>query len=326
MMKAWILYPSTTPKGHNAFSWFVDAAAKYGVELQVKFFEELSLEQIPCDLDFVIMRGYEFKLSRFFEARGIPVFNSTESMALSRDKVATHRILEKEGLPTPKSLFFGAELSLKERVLPLGNGLDFSYKSVAAYFKSDVFVAKQISGSKGENVYLVHDEAEFMDAMNECSLNLRLSDKRLEKIEDFDDALLNEVFFQEYISSSYGRDVRVWVVGEEVVGCVLRHNEKSFKSNFAQGGSADAFELPKAAGELAVKASIALGLTCSGVDLLFLGEDSFGNQKFTVCEVNGNAGFRTAALVNEKSGRHADNQISNVDIPEKFILEILRSL
>ena len=49
--------------------------------------------------------------------------------------------------------------------------------------------------------------------------------------------------------------------------------------------------------DIAIKAAKVLGLDFAGVDLLFVGKDAEGQDLFTVCEVNGNAGFRTASIV-----------------------------
>ena len=99
-----------------------------------------------------------------------------------------------------------------------------------------------------------------------------------------------EPVLQEFVATSSGRDIRVWVTGDEVAGHVLRYNPSSFKSNFAAGGSFRQIPLPPAAASLAVAAARACGLFFAGVDLLFDGQNGF-----KVCEVNGNAGFRTAS-------------------------------
>ena len=74
---------------------------------------------------------------------------------------------------------------------------------------------------------------------------------------------------QEFVATSSGRDIRVWVTGDEVAGHVLRYNPSSFKSNFAAGGSFRQIPLPPAAASLAVAAARACGLFFAGVDLLF---------------------------------------------------------
>ena len=92
---------------------------------------------------------------------------------------------------------------------------------------------------------------------------------------------------QQYIASSFARDIRAYIVGDKVAAAMLRHNESGdFRANVAQGGKADAYTLSEAQAALAVKTAQLLGCTFAGVDLLF-GE----NGEMTVCEVNSNAHF-----------------------------------
>ena len=100
---------------------------------------------------------------------------------------------------------------------------------------------------------------------------------------------------QQYISRSFGRDVRVWVIGNSVAGSVLRYSDTSFLSNYAQGGEDMQYEIDSEIKDLALRSTQALGLEFAGVDILF---DEGG---YTVCEVNGNAGFRTISSVSDKN-------------------------
>ena len=98
--------------------------------------------------------------------------------------------------------------------------------------------------------------------------------------------------FQKFVSTSYGKDVRVIVIGGEVVGGMIRQSENDFRSNVAAGGRAEKYELSGEIKEIALKAHKALGLDYSGVDILF-GE----NGKPIVCEVNSNAFFKSFEAV-----------------------------
>lgn len=323
-MRFLILYPNSTPRESNAFGWFIEVGKKLGIDVLVGFFEDydklleidrlsdLHLDKLP---DVVLMRGYDFPLSLYFEERGVRVVNTALAMALSRNKVATGLLLENNGIAMPRTLFLGNVLldrSISKDIYPEsllgGNAIFvdafspnddlsntcFLYKNISEYFASEIFVLKQISGSKGENVYLIHNEHELLSAVQECQRNVNRDE--LLNI-DMQELVRNHILFQEYIENSCGKDVRVWVIGDEVVGSVLRHNEKSFKSNYAQGGSADRFDLSQSGRDIAIKAAKVLGLDFAGVDLLFVGKDAEGQDLFTVCEVNGNAGFRTASIV-----------------------------
>lgn len=250
MKKIWLLYPDTTPQDSNAFGWFRDSFARYGLQVEILFWNGEGviegLERYPLP-QVAIMRGYHSDLSRTLETFGVRVINSTDSMAACRDKRVTARILTAKGIPTP-------------RIIPQPDSFPFVIKSPV--------------GSKGEEVFLVED-AEQLAVAREHLRGL-------------------EPFCQEYIATSCGRDIRVWVIGGEVVGGLLRSNEHSFKSNFAQGGNASSIILPQEVKELAVAATEALGLDFAGVDILFGGGKY---PPYLVCEVNGNAGFRTASIV-----------------------------
>ena len=83
-----LIYPSTTPRGNNAFGWFREAAARYGMSVEVLFYDAPAAEA-PAGApawkpDFVLMRGYNIALSRWYEAQGVPVLNAPEAMILLR--------------------------------------------------------------------------------------------------------------------------------------------------------------------------------------------------------------------------------------------------
>ena len=134
------------------------------------------------------------------------------------------------------------------------------------------FVTKAACGSCGRNVFLTHDAGEYACALSECGAEGALS--------------------QRYMAASHGRDLRVWTVGDRAVACVMRSSDGSLQSNYTMGGHAYGHTLDEKAARLAVAAAQSIGLDFAGVDLLIDGEGDY-----TVCEVNGNAGFRTLYAV-----------------------------
>jgi RimK family alpha-L-glutamate ligase len=270
MKKIWFIYPGTTPRQSNAFGWFRESFLRYGMEVEFFFWDESmqipGIEILPLP-DAVIVRGYNLPLSAWFESYGVRVLNSTLSMELCRDKIATAEVLVRMGIPTPATKVYPEKYP--------------SWNVLRRDFASEEVVMKLSMGSKGEEVFLVGDEAGYRSAIDRCEASAILMPGSMP-------------LFQEFVSTSYGKDLRVWVIGGRVVGHTLRSNKSSFKSNFAQGGDALKVELPEVVEKLAIKATDALGLDFAGVDLLFGGGKW---PDFMVCEVNGNAGFRTASLV-----------------------------
>lgn len=264
--KAYIIFGTRKPGfGPDAYGWWTSAAADNDLRLEVLFADELAPftgdtgARLLCrgkSLDFpkfVIMRAYAPQLSLLFESMGIPVFNDSASMQLCRDKLATALVLGAANIPVVPTY------------MPLPGT---PFEEVAAQLRTDAVVVKPNCGSQGRDVYLARNAEEYAAATAKTG-------------PDF--------IAQKYIASSHGRDLRVWVSNGEAVGAVVRSNPGKLASNYCQGGTATLYTGPMdTAGTLAVRAAGELGLVFAGVDLLF---DSDGT--LSVCEVNGNAGFRT---------------------------------
>lgn len=266
--EVYIIFEQRPSGSDHAESWWLSAAAVAGLEARILYATDLS---VGCDSRgglyvlngaerlgnprAVLMRCYNSAVSRTFEAMGVRVLNSTESMELCRDKFRCGAVLSAAGLPVPPSLLLSDSISAASIASVLG----------------DPFIMKPNIGSKGENVRLIHVSGA----------------SRKERPEG------HGMIAQTFIGSSRGRDIRVWVAGGEAVAAVVRSNPGSIVSNYAAGGTATAFGGPDrgAVFKLAEQAAAACGLFFAGVDILY-GYDG----QYIICEVNGNAGFRTLTL------------------------------
>ena len=299
-MKGYLIYPATTPRKNNAFGWFQDAAAHNGIYLEVYFYNApgmtAELESLPLP-DFVFLRGYNTILSSWYESKGVRVINSTASMILCRDKYLAGMAMKRCGVPVPMTI---AEEDLQAvsalRKIDVFSNFSEAYEAISNAMSCQTFIMKQRFGSKGENVYLVENVQDFEKAYLQCRLTENSRQSQCGKdaelgVDSEEIALGSKLIFQEYISFSKGRDMRVWVFAGKVIGNILRYNDNSFKSNFAQGGAFRSEPLSSQAALVAINAAAAVGLDFAGVDLLFLPDG-----RVTVCEVNGNPGFRTAGV------------------------------
>jgi RimK family alpha-L-glutamate ligase len=100
-------------------------------------------------------------------------------------------------------------------------------------------------------------------------------------------------FLQEMIDTdpdTRNRDLRVYVVGGEVIAAMFRYApDEDWRTNVALGGSVEGVplgDLPEEAERFAVDATEAVGLDYAGVDLVE------GEEGWYVLEVNPTAGFR----------------------------------
>lgn len=85
-------------------------------------------------------------------------------------------------------------------------------------------------------------------------------------------------------ASDLGRDLRVWLIGGEIICAVLRQSDSDFRSNFCLGGKALPYELSASEKALVLKIASLLKSDYIGIDFVFNGgkivfneiEDSVG--------------------------------------------------
>lgn len=211
------------------------------------------------EADFVLFWDKDIAEARRIARMGTPVFNSADAIRVCDSKTETAEALLSAGLPVPKTLY--APMTYES----IGY-TDTSFVKTACQNLGFPIVIKESYGSFGEQVYLAKtvDEAEATVA----SIGAK------------------PFLFQEFIASSFGRDVRVNVVGDSAVCAMERVGRTGdFRSNIAGGGVGSPYPLSPEEAELAVKAARAVGADFAGVDLLF------GDTGMLVCEVNSNPHF-----------------------------------
>ena len=101
---------------------------------------------------------------------------------------------------------------------------------------------------------------------------------------------------REFIEESAGTDLRILVVGGQVVASVKRQSlDEDFRSNIHQGGVGKSVKLAPEEEKAAIKAAKSMGLPICGVDMLR------SNRGPLVLEVNSSASFQTPELITKKN-------------------------
>lgn len=197
----------------------------------------------------------EVTLLRHLERMGATLLNPLDAQLVCRNKIWQAQDLALAGLPVPDTLSYAnAPLEGVVRTRRLGTPC----------------VVKSVTGDKGKQVFLAPDA----DLLHGVAGALAQETPHL---------------FQEYVSHSHGRDLRLIVVdGVSVAAAVRTSRDGGLTSNVGRGGTVTLCpgRYPEAEG-LAVRAARAVGLAIAGVDLLFTSEDSY-----TICEVNAVPGWR----------------------------------
>ena len=214
-----------------------------------------SLPDAVISAYFGNMDSHNLYVTQMLESMGVLCINSSSCLTLARDKLKTF-IKIKQHLPEiflPKTVLYSKNIT--ENILKETTGFPL--------------VVKIINGSKGMGV-------ETADNFSEAITKAEFLKKK------FND----DIIFQEYIKSSYGKDLRFIICGGKYITSFIRSSSEGFTSNVAQGGKITPFsadtELIAAAEKLAALLDINLG----SIDFLF-GSDN----RFYFCESNGMPGL-----------------------------------
>lgn len=254
----------------SAFTYQADRLTeelvKLGIKVDVRRNDEFYcyvanggvLESKLKDCDFCVYLDKDKYTSQMLEKSGLRLFNSHDSIQACDDKMTTAILLSDHGVPMPKTLAGLLCYDLDESVK--SGSLDIVEKQLGY-----PLIVKTSYGSLGKGVFKVDGREEL--------------EKVSEKLKGVPH------LFQEFISSSRGKDIRVIVIGGKAVVGMLRKSKGDFRSNIELGGVGEKINLPDAVIELAEKVAKILKLDYCGVDVLI------GEEGYYICEVNSNAFF-----------------------------------
>ena len=201
---------------------------------------------------------------RHFERMGVPVINSSESIDNVKDKLYTHQILAQSNLDIPNTML------LKHPI-----DIDFVEKNIGF-----PVIVKKISGSYGRGVFLCENKKQLNQLVTMAELTKKSYD----------------IIIQEFVKDTWGKDLRVFVVNNKVVGCMMRQaTDDDFRANISRGGEGFPYEVNEQIEWLSSESSKALDLDIAGVDLLFQ------NGGYKICEVNSNPGFEGMEMFTKKN-------------------------
>jgi tetrahydromethanopterin:alpha-L-glutamate ligase len=193
----------------------------------------------------------QFEIYRALEGTGAIVANRIDALLSAQDKLRTSWLLRRAGVPTPRAAVLQAPRDAMAALGAMGEA-----------------VLKPIAGSLGDGLERVRSDRAGRKAV-------------LEQIER-----AGAVYLQEYVPHP-GRDARLFVVGDRVAGAMERVAPVGeWRTNVGRGATVRALGCDGALASLALRATQALGLDWSGVDVVA------GPSGPTVLEVNGNPSWQ----------------------------------
>lgn len=243
----------------------VERAARQGLRLiprtNADFLKEGSFDNLP---GAALFWDKDLLLAKQLEQAGLRLFNPSRAIGLCDDKTISYLHLKDSGIPMPDTL-------LCPLTYPLVGFTHTDFLQEVADRLRLPFVIKEGMGSFGQQVYLA-------GSLEEAAAILKRSQSPL--------------LFQRFISESKGTDLRLYVVGDEVVAAMQRQNlSGDFRANINHGGQARPYMPSREERDMAIRACQALGLDFGGVDLLLSSDGPL------LCEVNSNAHFHALEAV-----------------------------
>jgi ribosomal protein S6--L-glutamate ligase len=215
--------------------------------------------RIANEVDVVLPRtgasitNYGVAVIAQFEMKGVPVVNGSTAIMQTRNKLRCLQLMTRYDIDIPRTVIIRRPDELAGAVEIVGGF---------------PVILKLLSGTQGIGVML----AENMGTI-ESTIDTLWS-------------LGQDILIQECVKESVGRDVRVIVVGGEVVAAMRRQARiGEFRSNIHRGGIGTAVKLPDEYERIAKAAAKIVGLHVAGVDLL----ESHRGPK--VIEVNSSPGL-----------------------------------
>jgi len=193
---------------------------------------------------------FRIDLLHKLERSGLPIVNRPSTIERCMSKFTALAMLEEHGLPVPKT-------TVTENPI----------EALKAYheLKEDV-VVKPLYGSRGFGISRLRDE----DVARRVISDLHF--------------LRHVLYLQEFIPHG-GRDIRIFVVGGEIVASMQR-TSSSWKTNIALGAKPVPFTPSEELANLALKACEVLGCDIAGVDVI-----ESPSQGYLLTEVNSQPGW-----------------------------------
>lgn len=246
----------------------VEEAANLGIDLKIiGIHDSIILENEIINngvklekRDFVINRYKWGKEKDEINSLVVKSYNSLEVYNIYINKYEQVKRLRSKEFVVPKYLLGTAMLKFEEIAKILGTP----------------FVAKGLESSMGEQISLIEKEEDLKELCKKYGME-------------------KEWLFEEFVTTSFGRDMRFYSIRGEVVACMQRKSQGDFRANVALGASVEPFEITTAIRQIAKNIYEQTRLDFLGIDLLF------GEDKPYFCEINvmpGIEGIEKATGVN----------------------------
>lgn len=217
-MKAWLIYDKDMAEYNKHYiAAYKSEGNKRGIEFEVLFSEYINfgIQKNTWFIryrgnsvtfpEFIICRCINPLLNRHLELLGLKVYNNSFVADICNDKAKTYQYVANTQIPMIDSIF------CKNTYL----------KTNIESFTTET-VIKSVNGHGGSQVFYRKDNS---------------YDEEIQKIMKSDDVVI-----QPFVGKNH-QDLRVYVIGTEIISAVLRTASEGFRSNYSLGGTVSLYTL-----------------------------------------------------------------------------------
>lgn len=226
-MLGWLLYSKNdVEKNKGYIEFYKEEGIKLDIQIELVLMESLEFgiknnvhymlyNNIPIvKPDFIISRTIYPLLTKHIESMGIPVFNNSFVSEICNDKAKTYQYVAKLGIDMVDSAFYKGD-----RICDVLSNL------------KEPTVIKAVAGHGGSQVFLIDKLGESGDSTT------------IEQEQKVKDLLDGSDFVVQPLTGTKKEDLRVYVIGKNIIAAILRRAKSGFKSNFSLGGEVMIYHL-----------------------------------------------------------------------------------
>lgn len=279
---------------------------EFGVENGVLFLRVAG--ETLSNPDAVIMRAIYPLLSRHMEGMGLKVFNNAFVSEICNDKARTYQYLAGTGIRMVDSGFYKngliknalANINSKTSIEDTFTNINDGSAIKSTLINKGRVVIKAVDGHGGQQVFLLdgkkqktgksgsgYDDGSSNYVDNSKHINGNCGDDHInskcidvhtdEKCDDenikhiIDGIGSSDTVVQLFIGSRH-QDLRVYVIGKEIIAAVLRTSKEGFRANYSLGGEVSLYELSEAEKSIVGKITDKFDFGLAGIDFI-IGDD-----------------------------------------------------
>lgn len=234
-MECWVLYKKDDSEKNKIYiNMYYEQCRKRNIKMRL-IIEERAVFAVTDGRLVLIYESERLDLPDF-------AVNRTRNFRIGK-------ILENAGVMVFNNSFVTTVCNDKMLTLSAAAAMGISVCDTALNGKisDEPFIVKSLDGHGGNQVFLAEHETAFLKSKTEINGN----------------------FITQKIVSEKGKDLRVYVIGREIIAAMLRTNENDFRSNFSLGGYAQIYTLSAVEKEIVRKIVNFFDFGLVGIDFIF---------------------------------------------------------